>query len=74
MGYWNGWTNFAEWAEVNDYAKECKHCGSKFYPKSANQKYCSREDDPACDDDRYFEMLWNKGKHPLQKCGMANVL
>ena len=52
----------------------CKHCKSEFWPEYAAQQYCSREDNPACDDDRYYKMLWNKGKHPLQKCGMANVL
>jgi len=65
-GYWNGWSNFKEWAEVTNYTKTCNHCGNMFVPSSANQKHCSREDNPECDDDRLSERLWNKGKHPLQ--------
>jgi len=67
MGYWNGWSNFAEWALVNEYTKQCKCCNEKFYPKSPNQKYCSREDSPECDDNRHYQALWDKNKHPLQK-------
>lgn len=66
MGYWNGWTNFEEWAVWAEYTRQCAHCKNEFHPKSGNQKYCSREDNPSCDDDRYFEALWQKGKHPLQ--------
>ena len=48
-------------------AKICKHCGSKYWPSSPAQQYCnSREDNPACDDDRINQKLWEKGKHPLQ--------
>lgn len=69
MGYWHGYENYADfvWSTVPewDYPK-CKHCSASFLPKSPNQKYCQRNDNPWCDDDRYFEMLWNKGKHPLQ--------
>jgi hypothetical protein len=35
-------------------------------PDSPRKKYCTRDENPSCDDDRYFEDLWNKGKHPLQ--------
>lgn len=66
MGYWNGESNFYEWAISYGYTKTCKHCRSIFYPKSGNQKFCSREDSPYCDDDRYYAKLWEKGKHPLQ--------
>ena len=67
MGYWNGWSNYAEWYIYNNSeGRKCHHCGSEFLPKTGNQKFCSREDDPSCDDDRYFEKLWQKRKHPLQ--------
>ena len=54
MGYWNEWSNFKEWAEVNNYTKECEYCGCKFIPNSGNQRFCSREDNPECDDNRIF--------------------
>ena len=68
-GYWNGWSNFAEWAERNEYIRECEYCKTQFIPNGPTQKYCSREDNPACDDDRYFAELWDKGRHPLQLTG-----
>ena len=46
--------------------KKCLHCGQEFEMRSSNQKYCHRQDNPECDDDRYFKKLWEKGKHPLQ--------
>lgn len=66
MGYWNGWGNFAEWCWWNDYTRICLHCNNTFMPVSGNQKYCNNENNPACESDRYFQKLWNKGKHPLQ--------
>jgi hypothetical protein len=66
MKYWNGWKNFYEWALMNDYTKKCAHCGNSFTPKNGNQKYCNREDNPECQDDRYFQKLWDNNKHPLQ--------
>ena len=66
MGYWNGYYNFVDWAYHNNYTKKCNHCGTIFIPNSPNQKYCNREENPACYDDRYFQKLWEKGKHPLQ--------
>ena len=44
----------------------CKHCKHEFWPEYAAQQYCSREENPACDDDRISKRLWEKGKHPLQ--------
>jgi hypothetical protein len=73
LGYWNGWENYEDWYwTVNVHGRKCVHCGCEFSPKSGNQKYCTREENPACDDDRYFEMLWNKGRHPLQLNDIAN--
>lgn len=46
--------------------KTCRHCKSEFWPEIANQQYCSRDDIPACDDDRINAKLWKAGKHPLQ--------
>ena len=74
-GYWNGYDSFADWAETYEYTIICQWCGKKLIPQSGNQKYCIRgqeEDNPnnphgaSCVDDRYFDMLWQKGKHPLQ--------
>lgn len=45
----------------------CKHCGSEFWPEFPTQRYCSREDNPACDDDRISARLWKQNRHPLQK-------
>lgn len=47
--------------------KKCEHCGEHIDIYSNAQKFCSRQDNPACDDDRHFAKLWDKGKHPLQK-------
>jgi len=47
--------------------KRCLNCGEVYQPTSGNQKYCGREDSPECQDDRYFQKLWDKGRHPLQK-------
>ena len=47
--------------------RKCRHCGCEFWPEYAAQQYCSREDNPACDDDRISAKLWKQGKHPLQK-------
>jgi hypothetical protein len=47
--------------------KICKHCKSEFWPEYAAQQYCSREDNPTCDDDRIDKRLWEQGKHFLQK-------
>lgn len=66
MGYWNNWSNFAEWCFYNDYTRICAHCGTEFMPVSGNQKYCNREENPACESDRHFKKLWDKKKHPLQ--------
>lgn len=66
MGYWNGYTNYEEWFAATKGTKICENCNNEFQPKSAKQKYCSREDSPECDDDRFYEDLWNKNKHPLQ--------
>lgn len=67
MGYWNGWSNYEEWfGRTYSKGKICLHCGEEFWPKTGNQKYCRREDNPECCDDRYFAKLWEKGKHPLQ--------
>ena len=67
MGYWNGWSNYEEWyLRTQREGKVCLHCGERFWPKSGRQKYCSREDNPACDDDRISIRLWNAGNHPLQ--------
>ena len=44
----------------------CRHCKSEFLPEFPQQQYCSREDNPACDDDRISLRLWKVGKHPLQ--------
>ena len=65
-GYWNGWSNFEEWAEINRHTIICKHCSNEIYPTSGNQRYCNREQSPSCDDDRFFDKLWDNGKHPLQ--------
>ena len=46
---------------------KCEHCGEVFDKNSNAQKYCSREDNAECQDDRYYQKLWNSGKHPLQK-------
>jgi hypothetical protein len=74
MGYWNGWENYGTWYAMNrNEGKKCAHCGGEFWPLSPRQKLCSREDSPACDDDRYFEDLWEKGKHPLQLLGFAEI-
>lgn len=76
MGYFRGWSNFEEWYYYSGTNRDgegykkfiCKWCGGEIkQPKSENQKYHSRDEDPACDDDRYFDGLWQKGKHPLQK-------
>lgn len=70
MGYFRGWTNFEEWHYYSggDKIFICKWCGHEIKcPTSENQKYHSRDEDASCVDDRYFEGLWQKGKHPLQK-------
>lgn len=66
MGYWNGYENYFEFAESKGIMIKCAHCGEIVQPHSPSQKYCQREDNPECDDDRYFKSLWQKGKHPLQ--------
>ena len=66
MRYWNGYENFEDWANAVQYYKICQHCKSEFIPKSGNQKTCSRENNPECDDDKHFKNLWINGKHPLQ--------
>lgn len=66
MGYWNGWANYEEWFIATQLPKICKYCESEFYPKNGNQRVCNRENNPECDDNRYYQKLWNKGKHPLQ--------
>ena len=48
------------------HGKKCKHCGNEFWPEYFSQQYCSREDNPACDDDRISKRLWKQGKHPYQ--------
>jgi hypothetical protein len=35
-------------------------------PTSPRKKYCTREENPACDDDRISIKLWKQGRHPLQ--------
>lgn len=44
----------------------CLHCGQINDRNSNNQKYCSRSDNPECNDDRHFMKLWQLGKHPIQ--------
>jgi hypothetical protein len=67
MGYWNGWSNYEDWyARTHNNGKLCAHCGSEFWPVNGRQKYCSREENPACHDDRISKKLWDAGKHPLQ--------
>jgi len=70
MGYWNGYTNFAEWAEAVGHTIICQYCGREFYPVSGNQKYCHYDpdaDDNWCINDRYLQKIWDEGRHPLQK-------
>ncbi len=73
MGYWNGWSNWEEWYQINvDVPKICEHCGVGFMPTSPRQRCCTRRSDningdgASCEDDRYFQSLWDKGRHPLQ--------
>ena len=56
-----------EYRRNHNEGKICKHCGGEFWPDSPAQKYCSREENPACDDDRIDAKLWEKGRHPLQE-------
>ena len=42
------------------------HCGKKYDAYSNAQKYCSQQDNPECESDRYFAKMWDKGTHPLQ--------
>lgn len=37
--------------------KKCAYCGEEFIPTSPAQKYCSRNENPACDDQRFFDSL-----------------
>ncbi len=62
MGYWNGYSNYEEWIYLNGKEKGCLIVIVNI-ATSPTQKYCTI---PACRDDRYFAMLWEKGKHPLQ--------
>jgi len=66
--YFRNWTNFSEWYFYNGRKIFiCKWCGGKILdPQSENQKYHQRDESPECCDDRYFDGLWEKGKHPLQ--------
>jgi len=66
MGYFQGYDNYEERCYYYSITKKCIHCGTIFIPKSPNQKYCSRENNPACDDDRISQKLWDNNKHPLQ--------
>lgn len=47
--------------------KKCKNCNQEIELRSGNQKYCHRDENPQCDDDRHYQKLWDNGKHPLQK-------
>lgn len=47
--------------------KKCEHCGDGIDVYSNAQKYCQRDDNPECCDDRHFSKLWENGKHPLLK-------
>ena len=55
-----------EYMRNHNEGKICKHCKTEFFPEYPQQRYCSREENPACDDDRISLRLWKKGKHPLQ--------
>lgn len=46
------------WQKINQ--KTCAYCGKPFIPNSPTQKYCSREDNPACDDERYLTSMSHK--------------
>ena len=37
--------------------RKCAFCGSVFTPTSPAQRYCSREENPACDDERFLSSL-----------------
>lgn len=37
--------------------RRCANCGEPFVPGSPSQKYCSREDNPACADERWLQGL-----------------
>lgn len=37
--------------------RKCAYCGQTFIPTSPAQRYCSREENPACDDYRYLDSL-----------------
>ena len=73
MGYWNGWANYAEWAEFSGKRIVCSNCGNVINPKSPRQKTCARDDSSECDDDVYYQKLWDKGKHPLQLNGFVKL-
>lgn len=51
--------NHKEWEKENkEYPQKiCPWCGMTFTPTSPAQKYCSREENPACEDTRYLDGL-----------------
>ncbi len=57
MGYWNGYRNYGEWAYFNSVSKICAYCHMAFVPNSANQKYCSHEQDSGCYSERSLNKL-----------------
>lgn len=63
-GYLATASSYREWFEGQPplfrSQKICAHCGQPFTPNSPNQKYCSREDNPACADDRWLQGLSRK--------------
>lgn len=57
MGYWNGWTNYAEWSHYNGNHKKCESCGDEFIPRSPTQKYCQYDENPVCFNERELESM-----------------
>ncbi len=37
--------------------RKCAFCRQTFIPTSPAQRYCSREENPACEDERFFSSL-----------------
>jgi hypothetical protein len=46
--------------------KICNYYKKEFQPNSNSQKNCCRDENPECQNDRYFSNLWEKGRHLIQ--------